>query len=70
MNVKDFFKEVESMATKAHLEGNKRYLEKQDNIMIRVPKGKKAKIKQWAETKGKSLNKYIVDLIDKDMRGV
>ena len=55
------------MATKAHLEGNKRYLDKQDNIVIRVPKGKKEEIKQQAQNKGKSLNKYIVDLIDEDM---
>lgn len=65
-----FFEEVTRVATKAHLEGNKRYLEKQDNITIRVPKGEKAKIKRWAETKGKSLNKYIVDLINGDMTGV
>ncbi len=55
------------MATKAHLEGNKRYLEKQDNIVIRVPKGKKEKIQNHARGKGKSLNKYVVDLIDEDM---
>lgn len=55
------------MATKAHLEGNKRYLEKQDNIVIRVPKGKKEKIQNHARDKGKSLNKYVVDLIDEDM---
>lgn len=56
------------MATKAHLEGNKRYLEKQDTILIRVPKGKKAKIQNHAQSKDKSLNKYIVDLIDEDMK--
>lgn len=55
------------MATKAHLEGNKRYLDKQDNIVIRVPKGKKDIIKKYAEQQCKSLNKYIVDLIDVDM---
>ena len=56
------------MATKAHLEGNKRYLEKQDTILIRVPKGKKAEIQNHAQRKDKSLNKYIVDLIDEDMK--
>lgn len=55
------------MATKAHLEGNKRYLDKQDNIVIRVPKGKKDTIKKYAEQQSKSLNKYVVDLIDADM---
>ena len=56
------------MATKSHIEGNKRYLAKQDNIIIRVPKGKKAVIQEYAQKHAKSLNKYIVDLIDEDMR--
>lgn len=55
------------MATNAHLEGNKRYLAKQDNIMIRVPKGRKEQIQHHAQSKGKSLNRYIVDLINSDM---
>ena len=56
------------MATKAHLEGNKRYLtEKVETIAVRVPKGKKAEIKSFADKKGKSLNAYIVDLIHADM---
>lgn len=56
------------MATKAHLEGNKRYLDKQDNIIIRVPKGRKEEIQEHAQKQGKSLNKYIVDLINADMK--
>lgn len=56
------------MATKSHIEGNKRYLAKQDNIIIRVPKGKKAVIQEQAQKKQKSVNKYIVDLIDEDIR--
>lgn len=56
------------MATKAHLEGNKRYLtEKVETIAVRVPKGEKAIIKAYAECKGKSLNGYVVDLIHADM---
>ena len=55
------------MATKAHLEGNKRYLEKLDHITIRVQGGTKEKIKARAQQKGMSLNAYIVDLIEKDM---
>ena len=54
------------MATKAHLEGNKRYLEKLDHITIRVQGGTKEKIKAHAQ-KGMSLNAYIVDLIERDM---
>ena len=53
------------MATKAHLEGNKRYLEKLDHITIRVQGGTKEKIKARAEQKGMRLNAY---LIEKDMK--
>ena len=56
------------MATKAHLEGNKRYLEKLDHITIREQGGIKEKIKARAQQKGMSLNAYIVDLIEKDMK--
>ena len=56
------------MATKAHLEGNKRYLEKLDHITIRVQGGTKEKIKARAQQKGMSLNAYIVYLIEKDMK--
>ena len=52
------------MATKAHLEGNKRYLEKQDNILIRVPKGRKAELQAHAERRGESLNGFIVRAVD------
>ena len=55
------------MATKAHLEGNKRYLEILDHITIRVQGGTKEKIKAHAQQKGMSLNAYIVDLIERDM---
>lgn len=53
------------MATKAHLEGNKRYLEKLDHITIRVQGGTKEKIKARAQQEGMSLNAYIVGLIEK-----
>ena len=53
------------MATKAHLEGNKRYLEKLDHITIRVQGGTKEKIKARAQQEGMSLNAYIVGLSDK-----
>lgn len=55
------------MATKAKLEGNKRYQEKLDRIVIYVGKGKKDKIKAHAQSKGMSLNAYIVGLIEGDM---
>ena len=52
------------MATKAHLEGNKKYLQTLDEIKIRVPKGRKAEIQAVADAVGESLNKYIVTAID------
>ena len=56
------------MATKAHLDGNKRYLtEKVETLAIRVPKGDKTVIKTYAQQQGKSLNAYVVDLIRADM---
>jgi len=55
------------MATKAHLEGNKRYLEKLDELKIRVPKGRKADIQAFTEKKGESLNAFIVRAIDAAM---
>ena len=55
------------MATKAHLEGNKRYLEKLDQCTLRLPGGSKDKIKAQAQSKGLSLNAYIVSLIEMDM---
>ncbi len=47
------------MATKAHLEGNKKYLQTLDEIKIRVPKGQKAEIQAHAEARGESLNGFI-----------
>ena len=55
------------MATKAHLEGNKRYLEKLDHYTIRLPGGTKEKIMRHAKENGKSLNAYIIGLIEADM---
>lgn len=42
-----------------------KYLKSVDEIKIRVPKGKKAEYKQKADAAGKSLNKYIIDCIEK-----
>jgi len=55
------------MATKAHLEGNKRYLDKLDEMKIRVPKGKKELIQDMAASVGKSLNGYVNGAIDEKM---
>ena len=55
------------MATKAHLEGNRRYLEKQDSVLIRIPKGRKAELQAHAEEQGESLNGFINRAIDEAM---
>lgn len=39
-----------------------------EDIKIRVPKGKREEYKAFAEKEGKSLNRYIIDLIEKDMK--
>ncbi len=41
--------------------------EKRDRIVVGVAKGDKEKYKNHAESKGKSLNALIVELLDKDM---
>ncbi len=43
--------------------------EKVDTFVLRVPKGEKEKIQEYAKKEGKSLNAYIVDLIQRDMNG-
>lgn len=55
------------MATKAHLEGNKRYLGTLDEIKVRVKKGRKDQIKAHAEGMGESVNAFINRAIDEAM---
>ena len=43
--------------------------ERVDEIKVRVPKGQKAIIQESAKSKGKSCNRFIIDLIEKDMNG-
>ena len=38
-----------------------------DQVSLRVPKGQREKIQEHAEREGKSLNSYILQLIEKDM---
>lgn len=46
---------------------NEKYLEQLEDIKVRVPKGRREVYKAYAETKGMSLNKLIIDLLDRDM---
>lgn len=38
-----------------------------DRFLVTVPRGQKEAIQYHADQQGKSLNKYITDLIEKDM---
>lgn len=41
--------------------------EKVDTFQVRVPKGQKSIIQEHAKSIGKSLNSYVVDLINNDL---
>ncbi len=57
------------MASEAKLKANEKYLkEKVDTFQIRVPKGQKSIIQEYAKSLGKSLNSYVVELIASDMQ--
>ena len=53
--------------SEARKKATQKYIDKLDDIKIRVPKGQRDKIKAHAESKGMSLNGYINELIKKDM---
>ena len=38
-----------------------------DQISIRIPKGNREKYKQFAESKGKSLNAFIIQLLNDEI---
>lgn len=48
-------------------EANKRYLNTQDEIKVRMPKGQKATIQEHAENMGESVNGFINRAIDEAM---
>ncbi len=49
--------------TEARKRANQKYLDKQDEIRIRAPKGSKDNIKKYAAAAGCSLNQYILDAV-------
>lgn len=55
------------MPTEAHRNRNKRYRQTQDQIVVTVPKGARDSIKKHAAQKNKSVNSFIVELIERDM---
>jgi len=57
------------MATKAHLEGNKRYLtSKIDEIKVRVSKGRKAELQEYVKLRGESLNGFVNRAIEEQIK--
>lgn len=54
--------------SKVQISKDKYLKEKVDTFVVRVPKGQKEEIKAYAKSKNKSLNAYILELIEKDMK--
>ena len=58
----------ENKNSKAKIAANNRYNAKTyDRINIAIPKGRKEKIKEVAESQGKTLNKFIIEAINLHM---
>lgn len=57
------YSQAQNRATQKYIKGA------YDSITLRVPKGEKEKIKDFAESNGESMNGYINRLIDEDMKG-
>ena len=55
------YSEAQKRATQKFIKENR------DRLELLLPKGKKEEYRTFAATKGKSLNAYIIDLIEKDM---
>ena len=55
--------------SEARKKANRKYNDKAyDNIVVKVKKGKREKINEFAASKGMSTNGYINKLIDDDMK--
>ena len=55
------------METEAQKKANEKYKMKNDTIKFYVPKGRKKEIEEFAKSKGMSVTKFIVGLIDEAM---
>ena len=56
------------MPTDAEKRAIIKYQAKFDDIKVRVPKGDRERYKAYAESKNKSLNALIVELLEKDIK--
>ena len=60
--------EVSNMSVSAaQKKASIKYLEKLDEIRIRMPKGEKNNIKEAASAAGESMNQYIINAVDQRM---
>ena len=57
----------EKKVSQAQRKATDKYLEKFDEIRIRVPKGQKAEIQDYAAAQGKSVNTFAWDAIQAAM---
>lgn len=55
---------AEKKVSAAQRKATDKYLEKFDEMRVRVPTGRKAKIKAHAEAQGESLNSFIIRAMD------
>jgi len=55
------------MPTEAHRQRNKRYMQTQDQIVVKVPKGARDQIKDYATRKGESVNAFFLRLIEQEI---
>lgn len=56
--------EITVPVSEAQKKASAKYLDKLDEVRIRMPKGRKAEIKDYADAVGESLNAYINGAID------
>lgn len=61
--------ELKKPVSSAQRRATAAYLQKFDDLRIRVPKGQKELIAQKAAGNGESVNAYIVRLVMADMKG-
>lgn len=59
---------AERKVSEAQRKATDKYLEKFDEIRIRVPAGRKAEIKAYAEKLGQSMNSFVTNAIDEAMK--
>ncbi len=59
---------AERKVSEAQRKATDKYLEKFDEIRIRVPAGRKAEIKAHAEKLGQSMNSFVINAIDEAMK--